>query len=532
MLAVSAFMAVANVFLAALISIVLVGYGFRRLFQRRRGQTHGLGAATWFIPGSFGLIAALFTLFYDGRFRFEDASTVLWTLGAMLMVWIAAIVCSFKGWRGRRVGEHEHCRKCGFDLFGRPEGTRVCGECGAALDVQRATVIGERRRRPFLLATGLILFILAPATAGAILRESVRDIGPWASEKWLAAKPESWLLKNAATSRADENELTRRYYEGRLSDASIESYLDWGLGQTTGRGITGAYASEVRKEWRAGRVSEALLRKALQTTFNVQLVIGERAAPGECLRFLIRTDDYSLSRFVTRREGFPKNDIDVSNLRIVVNGREIDRSAVVDDPFGVPIPAFTLRDFGTRIDLKRLPELKPGDELKLELNFTLSSTIREPGKPDVTERRDLSLSGTSKVVAADQMHCTQLMRTVPDETDASQSRTEPASTDPAGFQIYLTRREGRTSLEVSRKRFDSFAGELLMRVDGQTTVLAMLVESSRLSTDIELDTMPPEDAEFFFRPDNALGVQLFAPLQTIQEEFQIPPDNVSRRDDP
>lgn len=182
MLAISAFMAAANVIIAAMMSIVMVGFGFRRLFQRKRGQTHRLGAAAWFIPGFFGLVAAIFTLFYEGRTYYGNERTLLGLLGVMLLVWIAAMVFIAKGWRGRRVGDHEHCRKCGFDLFGRPDGTRVCGECGASLDAPRAIVFGERQRRPFMLSTGLILLILAPAVVGAVLRESIRDIGPWAGK--------------------------------------------------------------------------------------------------------------------------------------------------------------------------------------------------------------------------------------------------------------------------------------------------------------------------------------------------------------
>ena len=35
--------------------------------------------------------------------------------------------------RGRRVGDHPYCRRCGFDLFGKPPGSTVCSECGADL---------------------------------------------------------------------------------------------------------------------------------------------------------------------------------------------------------------------------------------------------------------------------------------------------------------------------------------------------------------------------------------------------------------
>ena len=49
------------------------------------------------------------------------------------------------GLRKRYVGDHPHCRKCGFDLFGRNESSVVCSECGADLNARKAIVIGVGR---------------------------------------------------------------------------------------------------------------------------------------------------------------------------------------------------------------------------------------------------------------------------------------------------------------------------------------------------------------------------------------------------
>lgn len=38
------------------------------------------------------------------------------------------------GWRGRRIGDHPTCRKCGFDLSGLAVGIGPCPECGRTLD--------------------------------------------------------------------------------------------------------------------------------------------------------------------------------------------------------------------------------------------------------------------------------------------------------------------------------------------------------------------------------------------------------------
>src|SRR4051812_3856137 len=72
------------------------------------------------------------------------------------------------GLRGRRVGDHPFCRKCGFDLFGRPEGSTACAECGADLAGRRAMVIGVRRRRRGMLVGGVTLLIPALLVGGVL----------------------------------------------------------------------------------------------------------------------------------------------------------------------------------------------------------------------------------------------------------------------------------------------------------------------------------------------------------------------------
>src|SRR3954452_20405965 len=53
--------------------------------------------------------------------------------------------------RGRRVDDHPLCRRCGFDLFGKPAESTVCSECGADLGRRRAMRVGQRESRAGLL---------------------------------------------------------------------------------------------------------------------------------------------------------------------------------------------------------------------------------------------------------------------------------------------------------------------------------------------------------------------------------------------
>src|SRR5918993_5786284 len=49
--------------------------------------------------------------------------------------------------RGRRVDDHPVCRKCGFDLVGKPADATRCSECGADLSRRRAVRVGWRETR-------------------------------------------------------------------------------------------------------------------------------------------------------------------------------------------------------------------------------------------------------------------------------------------------------------------------------------------------------------------------------------------------
>src|SRR4051812_39396348 len=63
------------------------------------------------------------------------------------------------GVRGGPGDDHPVCRKCGFDLFGRPEGTFTgrCSECGMDLAKKRAVRMGNRRKRGRILGAGALV---------------------------------------------------------------------------------------------------------------------------------------------------------------------------------------------------------------------------------------------------------------------------------------------------------------------------------------------------------------------------------------
>src|SRR5690348_5115483 len=75
---------------------------------------------------------------------------------------LAGIALIVMGVRGRHVGDHPYCRKCGFDLFGVVERTH-CPECGADVTAAKAVRIGSRVRRRGILGGGIATTAIAAA---------------------------------------------------------------------------------------------------------------------------------------------------------------------------------------------------------------------------------------------------------------------------------------------------------------------------------------------------------------------------------
>jgi hypothetical protein len=124
--------------------------------------------------------------------------------------------------RGRRVSDHPVCRRCGFDLFGKPETSTRCGECGADLARRRAVRQGDRRRRARLAWLSLLLAAIAGAKLGVDGYHVTRD------RNWARYKPTSWLAREIESStdiklRDDSRaELTRRLNGRQLSAAWVD----------------------------------------------------------------------------------------------------------------------------------------------------------------------------------------------------------------------------------------------------------------------------------------------------------------------
>lgn len=127
--------------------------------------------------------------------------------------------------RGRRVDDHPLCRRCGFDLFGKPDTSTKCSECGAVLDRKRAVRIGHRKRRGRMAALALVPMLLCGSWLGALAWGTAKGVN------WNVYKP-CWALEreidsnDAAASGSALTELTRRIRAGTLSDQQLAEVTD------------------------------------------------------------------------------------------------------------------------------------------------------------------------------------------------------------------------------------------------------------------------------------------------------------------
>lgn len=197
---------------------------------------------------------------------------------------VAAVALLAYALRGRRADDHPYCRKCDFDLFGKPVNATVCSECGADLGRRRAVRAGRRacRRRPLALAVA----VLVPCAGWlALLR--------WGTARgvdWQRHKP-AWALAREADSKAQAvrdaalAELARRVAagelghgrEGELVAEALDRQADPGRPWASGWGVLIESAHD------AGRLTGDQWRRYLRQALPYRLTARPAAARDNAL---------------------------------------------------------------------------------------------------------------------------------------------------------------------------------------------------------------------------------------------------------
>ncbi len=193
----------------ALASVIAAGLLVVGVFPRRR----------WILIVG-GLLGIGLSLYVASQEVLGYGRLPSWVLGACVAGLPSSIWLIRKGVRGKQVGDHTFCRSCGFDLFGRPETTTLCGECGLDITLPRSTVIGVRKRKLPPIFAGLFLLILS-ASVGA----------PWAVREvqqiqWREYQPESWLLSGLARGDVLDAQIVRtRFVSNKLSKPATSAAI-------------------------------------------------------------------------------------------------------------------------------------------------------------------------------------------------------------------------------------------------------------------------------------------------------------------
>jgi hypothetical protein len=280
---------VAGLVAAAIVcaAMLVFGVALRRPTGERRGWLVWLAVLGW-------LCVALAGALLVGEQRFRGSTIVV---GYCVLMALAGMSVVALGVRRTRGENHPRCRTCGFDLFGKPPSSTLCGACGSDLTDVRA-VVRSGGRSVSLASAGLMLI------AGAVLvgfptalAASHKPRG--AFEGWIprlyAYKPLTWVVADLAKSfdspsgwmipadRLDQwmgdprqrQRVIRAIYERAVSDhaktgrpGSVGQYILW---DDADPGLTN---DEMRKLLRASLDSRLTLPRSIADgrAFQVGLV--------------------------------------------------------------------------------------------------------------------------------------------------------------------------------------------------------------------------------------------------------------------
>lgn len=192
----------------------------------------------------------------------------LWLLaGALLALGVVLLII---GWRGRRIDDHPICRRCGFDLFGKPADSDTCSECGTDVSRPKTIRIGRRKRGRALIAVGLVLMFVGIGGGGLGGYATAQQIDwtPWLPLSWIAADLDA---TGYGTYNPAVNEIKRRLQANSLS----VNQIDWLV--TTALAKQGDRTTPWPRGWR--ETLDDFLARGLLDEPRIKTYLTQAAAP-------------------------------------------------------------------------------------------------------------------------------------------------------------------------------------------------------------------------------------------------------------
>lgn len=142
----------------------------------------------------------------------------LWPLALLFAALFVALYLLRLGLRARREPIPPACRRCGYDVSGRPAGVEVCSECGADLSAPRAIRTTRRRANWWLLIpAALASLILGVGLIGWVTSFPYHA---W----YLANAPLSWIIRDAQRHRDASGDAYRQAWHER--DPQSTAFFD------------------------------------------------------------------------------------------------------------------------------------------------------------------------------------------------------------------------------------------------------------------------------------------------------------------
>jgi hypothetical protein len=425
----------------------------------------------------------------------------------------------WRGLRGVRVDDHPICRKCGFDLTGRPEGSDKCAECGADLTARRAVRHGHRRRRPVMLGIGLLALLPVMGLVALVTWVHVRDLDEY------RLLPTWYILREARQGSpgvpvAAWQELVRRLGAGQLSKENIERASELAL----------AIQGDQSKTWNAvigDFVESARVRGSLT---DAQWARYARQAP--MLTLTLRPQ-------VRRGDGDLPARIAAGNARVGSNSRlnlrihDIDGEGDLIKPpdprgrsgsgytgFGLSAGggASTIRNL--ELDPRAVADAKLGTrDARVRLKMSVREGWDDDNKKPVLAEWEEVMKGNWDLVAAD----AQTVKLIDDESYRAAVE--------AGTTIkFLGERSpgirGHLNLDIEFKRIPvPLAHEVFLREPGgrehKFTSINLARGDVSYGTGAQIKALGADSVDVIFRPAPAVARQTVEMTEMWNHEFII-----------
>jgi hypothetical protein len=259
---------------------------------------------------------------------------------------LAGVLALVRGLYGVAIDDHPLCRRCGFDLTGRPKGVNICSECGADLTRPHAIRIGHRRRRGGLLSVGVSLLALVLLVGGGVGWIAM------STANWRQYAPVWFLLREAngldpVSRDAAITELASRLSSATLAQGDIDLMVDQTLALQAdlNRQWIPAWGDLVETAQASGKLSAARWQKYLIQAPNLRLEVRPDVRRGDRVPYWIHSGKSRVGSrsafYATFKEGgwkvgsVARNDVGgvTSGTRLEVNGSGSSGSSLDLDKF-------------------------------------------------------------------------------------------------------------------------------------------------------------------------------------------------------